>query len=112
MNISRLPVRSAMFVCAVCSHGGHQECYRQYYLQRPMTELLTTTNDRGRSPSRGTSPVNKSREGFLDPDMSGLNDSSVTGTGLGQVVVKVMGQPCAAGCGHYCWTSTEKFGTA
>ncbi|KDQ16119.1 hypothetical protein BOTBODRAFT_31188 [Botryobasidium botryosum FD-172 SS1] len=30
--ICRLPVRGLHFFCQVCSHGGHHECYRKYYL--------------------------------------------------------------------------------
>jgi hypothetical protein len=36
---SRLPVRTPLFQCAVCSHGGHQACYREYYMRQPMVNL-------------------------------------------------------------------------
>ena len=30
-----------MIHCASCGHGGHQACYREFYLARPLTELPT-----------------------------------------------------------------------
>ncbi|KAG8968972.1 hypothetical protein FRC03_005238 [Tulasnella sp. 419] len=35
-SICRLPVIGLHFLCSVCSHGGHQKCYEEYYLRRPM----------------------------------------------------------------------------
>ncbi|KAF6744330.1 hypothetical protein DFP72DRAFT_929763 [Ephemerocybe angulata] len=31
-SICHLPVRSLLFQRSVCQHGGHQSCYRRYYL--------------------------------------------------------------------------------
>ncbi|KAL6299508.1 hypothetical protein BKA93DRAFT_805989 [Sparassis latifolia] len=39
--ICHLPVRTLLFKCPVCMHGGHQECYRNYYMRRPMVELTS-----------------------------------------------------------------------
>ncbi|KAH6910780.1 hypothetical protein BKA70DRAFT_1271501 [Coprinopsis sp. MPI-PUGE-AT-0042] len=38
-SICHLPVRSLLFQCSVCKHGGHQACYRQFYLTHPMVDL-------------------------------------------------------------------------
>jgi len=38
-SICHLPVRSLLFQCSVCNHGGHQACYRKYYMEHPMLEL-------------------------------------------------------------------------
>ena len=39
---SHLPVRSLLFQCSVCKHGGHHACYRQFYLTHPMVDLPST----------------------------------------------------------------------
>ncbi|KAF9235674.1 hypothetical protein BU15DRAFT_89510 [Melanogaster broomeanus] len=48
-SICHLPVRTLLFQCSVCSHGGHQECYRRYYMERPMVELPVPSIARERS---------------------------------------------------------------
>ena len=74
---SRLPVRGLFFQCTVCTHGGHQSCYRRY-LQRPMTAL----------PDPLMSPLDaRGRSSDLDTNR--------------------FGHPCAAGCGDFCWMSSS-----
>ncbi|PPQ63564.1 hypothetical protein CVT24_004861 [Panaeolus cyanescens] len=41
--ICRLPVRSLLFQCSVCHHGGHEACYERYYMETPMRDLSMTT---------------------------------------------------------------------
>lgn len=86
-SICRLPVRGLLFQCSVCSHGGHQLCYRRYYLQHPMTELarplISPADTRGRS-------TNAEPQSTREKHTSGL-----------------FGHPCATGCGHFCWVSSS-----
>ncbi|KAF8581844.1 hypothetical protein K439DRAFT_1392321, partial [Ramaria rubella] len=37
--ICHLPVRKLLVHCPGCGHGGHQTCYRAFYLTRPLSEL-------------------------------------------------------------------------
>ncbi|KAI6155834.1 hypothetical protein BKA82DRAFT_1008041 [Pisolithus tinctorius] len=83
--ICHLPVRTLLFQCSVCTHGGHQECYRRYYMERPMDPLPSPTVSRGRL--RVTTDV----------------DGTVQGNGKGER--HLAGHPCAAGCGHFCWVA-------
>lgn len=80
-------------------------------MQRPMTELFTSPAEtRGRMLSRTISGfTNISEVGYLESEAIGHSNLSVTGTGAGRLNVKVMGHPCAAGCGHYCWASSETY---
>ncbi|KAF8519696.1 hypothetical protein JB92DRAFT_1977542 [Gautieria morchelliformis] len=39
--VCHVPVRKLLIHCATCGHGGHQACYREFYLARPLTELPT-----------------------------------------------------------------------
>lgn len=81
-------------------------------MERPMTDLFTTTSElRGRSTSRANSALTKQlEEAHLNADTAGHNKLRVSGVENGRVTLKVMGHPCAAGCGHYCWVSSERFG--
>ncbi|KAI6035715.1 hypothetical protein EDC04DRAFT_3114826 [Pisolithus marmoratus] len=83
--ICHLPVHTLLFQCAVCSHGGHQECYRKYYMARPMDPLPSPTVPRGRlrvtTDVAGSVQENGKRERYL------------------------AGHPCATGCGHFCWVA-------
>ncbi|KAI5115697.1 hypothetical protein M0805_002561 [Coniferiporia weirii] len=102
-TICHLPVRSALFVCAVCSHGGHQRCYHRYYMQRPMIELSTSTLEpRGRRATRVPGPSTGEVDGNL------LSGEGPVPPGA-KSVTKYMGHPCAAGCGHFCWTASNTF---
>ena len=122
LPLSHLPVRALLFQCAVCMHGGHRSCYQQYYLRRPLEELplampsapptethrsTPTTPEsklRGRAISRsvdgdGSDDGISSRDGE-DGRLRG-HDSHVIDT------KNILGHPCAAGCGHYCWAANE-----
>ncbi|KAJ7632721.1 hypothetical protein FB45DRAFT_978405 [Roridomyces roridus] len=60
--ICRLPVHKLLFQCSVCHHGGHQDCYRRFYLENPMLPIpgvsaLSEPEHRGRS--RGPTPVDE-----------------------------------------------------
>lgn len=64
-----------------------------------MTDLLISSPEgRGRSVTRETSFLRSSEDDGPHVDGGGLT-------------VKVVGHPCAAGCGHYCWAANEKVGT-
>ncbi|KZT07377.1 uncharacterized protein LAESUDRAFT_677793 [Laetiporus sulphureus 93-53] len=137
-SICHLPVRALMFKCPVCMHGGHEECYRNYYLHRPMEELKappvreresqlprrTTTPElepavphgvRGRAMSRADSITGDSESDESIPLHAGGSTTSggeVTDT-EGQVPTRraLYGHLCAAGCGHHCWAvSKQPFG--
>ncbi|KAG0696924.1 hypothetical protein DFH29DRAFT_812461 [Suillus ampliporus] len=90
-SICHLPVRTLLFQCSVCMHGGHQECYRRYYMERPMVDIPTSSSARGRSLVRER-----------DDDME--EGEEVTSC-EGRLERTLAGHPCAAGCGHYCWAA-------
>ena len=110
---SRLPVRTMAFHCPVCSHGGHLHCYRRYYVDQPLTELLThpsslsndieaiSGQDRGRSVSRNSTATTIVDEGNAYLDVKADRPPSPALSRL------VLGHMCASGCGHYCWVSNE-----
>ncbi|KAH8118718.1 WD40 repeat-like protein [Phellopilus nigrolimitatus] len=101
-TICHLPVRTALFVCAVCSHGGHRNCYHRYYKKRPMVELASSTSEsRGRRIPKMPSTL------FGDIDENPPNADEAASSGY-IPTVRVMGHPCAAGCGHFCWAASEK----
>ncbi|KAG8907882.1 hypothetical protein FRB99_001741 [Tulasnella sp. 403] len=161
-SICRLPVKGLHFFCPVCTHGGHHECYRQYYLRRPMLPTTPAANGTPGTDGWGlavlTKPPEKEKqvpqvEGEyyargdrrdsdpLDPKSivaAGLNSVASTmglAIGVGKekekvekekekepvrerlggpregasagVGKKVVGHPCAAGCGHFCWIMND-----
>lgn len=72
---SRLPVRTLLFQCSVCHHGGHQACYRQFYLQNEMKDLPS----KGIHDARGRTWL-RAASGMSGSSLSVLTDSSgVTG---------------------------------
>lgn len=93
-SICHLPVRTLLFQCSVCTHGGHQECYRRYHMGRPMVDIPTSLSARGRSLIR-------------ERDDNGEEGEEVTcSEGRGERTLA--GHPCAAGCGHYCWATVGR----
>ncbi|KAF8960014.1 hypothetical protein BDZ97DRAFT_1922438 [Flammula alnicola] len=127
-SICRLPVRTLLFQCSICNHGGHQACYRQYYLQQPMVDLPTSflpNDSRGRTSIRkppasvedDSSSTISSHSSVADTSVSQNDASSTTSipsgmpdTSAAQSPVHassrtLVGHPCAAGCGHYCWAA-------
>ncbi|KAM5544402.1 hypothetical protein V8D89_002062 [Ganoderma adspersum] len=125
--ICHLPVRSLMFQCPVCMHGGHQDCYRDYYSRRPSDEVppppvprairvgrsSETGTPRGRALSRTNSAYTV--DGESDDGASTQGDGEGTtgswGSGRGLMVPSsnvILGQLCAAGCGHHCWAVEDK----
>jgi hypothetical protein len=105
---SRLPVRTMLFQCPICRHGGHQECYVRYYMARPMVDLpsstLATAIARGRNPSSTGSATDV---GGSDDDNVTVADSVVDGDIQDHTyrMNRISGHPCAAGCGHICWAA-------
>ena len=125
---SRLPVRALLFQCSVCHHGGHQECYRQYYFQHTMVELPTSfpkRDGRGRPSTRYSQPtddisnISSSSLSSMTTESTSQIDASSTVSTLSSAadplysaqspthnsLHKLTGHPCAAGCGHYCWAA-------
>ncbi|KAF8838899.1 hypothetical protein BDN67DRAFT_970862 [Paxillus ammoniavirescens] len=93
--ICHLPVRTLLFQCSVCSHGGHQECYRRYYMEKPMVELPIPLIARGRQLQRDQVSENEAGEGRGGPlDRPGEKSMA--------------GHLCAAGCGHFCWAAVGR----
>lgn len=131
-TICHLPVRALLFKCPVCMHGGHQECYRNYYTRRPLVELAgpeppesrrprlstisipdlgTVPKKSGRVPSRSRSATGIDSDGSSD-DSHGMGGSTTSGGDLTDNDVPTLrqamhGHPCAAGCGHFCWAVTK-----
>ncbi|KIY43394.1 hypothetical protein FISHEDRAFT_52780 [Fistulina hepatica ATCC 64428] len=90
--VCHLPVCALLVQCSVCNHGGHQACYRQYYMNRPMDPipdgLSTSLELRGRAPlSRHSSimtdqasTVSSLGLGILGLDASSLSSSDLMST--------------------------------
>ncbi|KAH7334546.1 hypothetical protein B0J17DRAFT_770868, partial [Rhizoctonia solani] len=135
--ICRLPVKGLYFMCSECSHGGHQDCYRSYYLSRPLVNLdgsSTAANSRTNTilendPRSGTpsiqslglgSDAEKSFDDAASVKTEKTQDTLITDSGnrnsmelpaqetKGSVDWSPRGHPCAAGCGHYCWASNDR----
>ena len=110
-------------------HGGHQKCYKMYYLRRPTVNLKSqqpaTPPQQATvvplTPSLQSKPIPRGRtlsklddvsdDGF---SASGKDGSSEAGESVGGAVgivgkkpMSILGHPCAAGCGHYCWAASE-----
>ncbi|KAI0351880.1 hypothetical protein OH77DRAFT_1498292 [Trametes cingulata] len=127
-SICHLPVRSLMFHCPGCSHGGHQECYRAYYFRRPADEISPPPQPssslragrtseanppRGRARSRtgsSTTGDGESDDGASAQGESAAGTAGSYSSARGVVVSSnsVPALPCAAGCGHYCWVGNDK----
>ncbi|KAH9830000.1 uncharacterized protein C8Q71DRAFT_788214 [Rhodofomes roseus] len=125
-SICRLPVRALAFTCSVCMHGGHQECYRNYYMRRPMAYIdsgQTVPEDRTAQPPNP--PLSRprgrtsSRSGSLmhdsDSDEGSIPraaESAVSGGEVDRPYVtleySLQGHVCAAGCGHFCWATRDQ----
>ncbi|KAI8974589.1 hypothetical protein BD414DRAFT_498136 [Trametes punicea] len=125
-SICHLPVRSLMFQCSVCLHGGHQECYRTY-LRRPPDEIsppppppsvrVGRSFDRELARGRALSRTGSTTIGDGESDDGGSAQGEGDGTtgsyssAKGVVISSsnfMLGHPCAAGCGHHCWTVNDK----
>ncbi|KAI9063837.1 hypothetical protein FKP32DRAFT_1571226 [Trametes sanguinea] len=126
-SICHLPVRSLLYQCSVCLHGGHQECYRAYYYSPKPPEEITPPPvppslrvgrtperefGRGRALSRTGSTVAGDTEsedgGSAHGDGDGTTGSYSSAKGVLMSSTKTWGHPCAAGCGHHCWIANDK----
>ena len=88
LYVSHLPVKTLLFVCPICTHGGHQGCYRQYHAGRLMAKLAIASSSQ--KASQNSKDVIASNSSNLDtPD----------------IPASIARHPCAAGCGHYCWAA-------
>ncbi|KAF8266596.1 hypothetical protein EI94DRAFT_1848453 [Lactarius quietus] len=95
--------------CGICSHGGHQDCYRRFYEKMPMVftphHWHPPPQHHRETPHRLARSTSRSNDGEAD-DTNALPDctfdtSTVTPASSGQL----LGHPCAAGCGHFCWVT-------
>ncbi|KAG7089936.1 hypothetical protein E1B28_011566 [Marasmius oreades] len=134
-SICRLPVHGILFQCSVCAHGGHQVCYQRFYAQRAMvhvphsivlhepspsntssenetiastrTSLRSTFSSRASidttASTTSTSTTTTEEDGVST--CSTLDASSEGGTHMTTTAPHLVGRPCAAGCGHYCWVA-------
>ena len=114
VRFSRLPVRTLLFLCAVCDHGGHQSCYREYYTKQPMVDLPSSSpqlTDPRDHPSTRNQQNNEDDSISTTSSQSNLIDSFVSESPLqthqNPKSAKLAGHPCAAGCGHLCWAANR-----
>ncbi|PPQ79096.1 hypothetical protein CVT25_002889 [Psilocybe cyanescens] len=106
-SICRLPVRALLFQCSVCHHGGHQACYRQYYLQQPMVDLPSSfipTND-----SRGRASIRMPSTSVEDDAGDTAYTSGIPSPDHTHRPTTLAGHPCASGCGHFCWAANREW---
>ncbi|KAJ7097842.1 hypothetical protein B0H15DRAFT_920560 [Mycena belliarum] len=101
--ICRLPVRALLIQCSICGHGGHQACYRRYYIDHPMvpipTPMVLSPSERGRSRGRAAD------------DETSAPDSLHTNSEDDHVVPRTqkhLGHACVSGCGHWCWAANDE----
>ncbi len=110
--LSHLQVKSMLFQCAICSHGGHQACHRRFYAEIPLALLPAPQAPLPGSPMKfpprlyrsASASRSKDREGDDATDIVALDDSFDTST-VAPAPRQLMGHPCAAGCGHFCWVA-------
>ncbi|KAH9481800.1 GATOR complex protein WDR24 [Psilocybe cubensis] len=107
-SICRLPVRALLFQCSVCHHGGHQACYRQYYLQQPMVDLPSSFVPASDS-SRGRASVRIASTSVEDDAGSTADTSGIPSPEQPHHPKSLAGHPCAAGCGHFCWAANKEW---
>ena len=114
VRFSRLPVRTLLFLCAVCDHGGHQSCYREYYTRQPLVDLPSSSPPPTESRDQPSSQNQQNNEDdFISMSSSQSNtvDPSVSESPLqthqNRKSAKLAGHPCAAGCGHLCWVANR-----
>ncbi|KZO96812.1 WD40 repeat-like protein [Calocera viscosa TUFC12733] len=137
-SICHLPSKGLFFLCPTCGHGGHEECYRDYYLSHPMdnvhiflqsTQVLPPHTLRGNRQSisdasqleedgrTGRTPNPKKFRrgpGRVHP-VEAADDSEDEAHKARfwerkrRVGKRVLlGHPCVAGCGHVCWVSNDR----
>ncbi|EJD41071.1 hypothetical protein AURDEDRAFT_186730 [Auricularia subglabra TFB-10046 SS5] len=132
-SICRLPVQGLMILCPVCTHGGHQDCMRKYYPQQPMRAMPQP--DLPAHPGqhvhahlhRDASPHQVSLLTAAAPSRAGsmLSTTSTSASATSTYYTAdssekerdreeprertrpLMGHPCAAGCGHFCWVAND-----
>ena len=103
---SHLPVKSMLFHCNICSHGGHQNCYTQFYAKMPLVLLPTPLVPSTFKPQhRVTRSTSRSNDGEGDDTNATFDCSFDTSTVTPASSSQLFGHPCAAGCGHFCWVA-------
>ncbi|KAI0003209.1 hypothetical protein BJV74DRAFT_812265 [Russula compacta] len=115
-SICHLPVKSMLFQCAVCSHGGHQACYRRFYAEMPLVHLPApqSPSSAGSSLKFSAPRVCRSTSRSKDRGCDDAIDIAVPDYAIDASAVvapsprQLMGHSCAAGCGHFCWVANFK----
>jgi hypothetical protein len=111
VHFSRLPVRALLFQCSICSHGGHQTCYREYYEQHPMVDLPSSflslaAESNTQSALNTADDDTSSTTSMLSSMLSSTFDSSMENSPIRtSYQSNLAGHPCASGCGHFCWAT-------
>lgn len=114
---SHLPVKGTTYQCAICSHGGHQDCYRHFFLRHPPREMPSSHAPQSRlAPQRRRSRSQTRTETSTADGEDDDTSTTVASVDSHRDVVfpvpatrktKVLGYACAAGCGHFCWAAAE-----
>ncbi|KIK71396.1 hypothetical protein GYMLUDRAFT_66603 [Collybiopsis luxurians FD-317 M1] len=115
-GICRLPVRGLIFQCSVCGHGGHQLCYRTFYMNRPMVDVPSAYNDHTSQSNQAHAESEISRSTASIASIGSMDDESVGAATSTHDTASdadpadptsgsaLMGHPCVVPlCGHYCW---------
>ena len=138
---SQLPVRTLLFQCSICKHGGHQACYRDYYAHGPSVEIgasrssdptpvdapltLTLVNMDDGPPGTPGTPRRHITIGFegdsgcyptgsgssIMADSPSARAATSNNFHVGEKQSRLLGYPCATGCGHVCWASNVGLGS-
>ncbi|KZV97010.1 hypothetical protein EXIGLDRAFT_642556 [Exidia glandulosa HHB12029] len=131
-SICRLPIQGLMILCPVCTHGGHQDCMRKYYPQQPMRPIPSGQPDTpvfpphpavapiplpislltAGAPSRtssilSTATTASTTSTFYTANSDDKQQYKEEPSSGNEKTRALMGHPCAAGCGHYCWVADE-----
>ncbi|KZT53225.1 WD40 repeat-like protein [Calocera cornea HHB12733] len=139
--ICHLPSKGLFFLCPTCGHGGHEECFKDYYLSHPMDNVhifLQTTQVLPPHSLRGNRHSISDASQLDEEDRTGrAPNAKRLRRGPGRVhpveaaddsedesqkarfwerkrrIGKrvLLGHPCVAGCGHVCWVSNDRIQT-
>lgn len=105
-SICQLPVRGLLLHCVVCSHGGHQSCYRDFYAALP--SLLDPTPPPDPPLTARPTPTHRSSglTGSI-PSTSYSDHYPPPPPRIYEPRSAPIGKPCPAGCGHNCFSENE-----
>ncbi|KAJ7940535.1 hypothetical protein B0H13DRAFT_2396675 [Mycena leptocephala] len=95
--ICRLPVRTLLFQCSICHHGGHQG---HPMIPIPSTLVFSLSEGRGRRRDRAADDETAILESPQDDTPEIPFQTRQT--------QKRLGHPCVSGCGHWCWAANDE----